>query len=117
AAIGTVALLLVTSVILLSAALGREREARRQAVRDKEKAQQVMKFVVQLADNSDGVMNTLHHLDGIVEADGKVAEAEKMRTEKLDLLQKPGQKDLLSSDQLGSILVMKASIEARHGQW
>src|ERR1051326_5727756 len=40
-----------------------------------------------------------------------------MRSEALDLLQKPEQKDLLSSDQLGSILGMKASIEARHGQW
>lgn len=116
-AIGTVAVLLVTSVILLSAALGREREARRQAVKDKEKAQQVMKFVVQLAGNSDGVMNTLHHLADIVAADGKVTEAEKMRSAALDLLQKPGQKDLLSSDQLGSILAMKAGIEARHGQW
>ena len=117
AAIVTVAVLLVTSVILLSAMLGREREARRQAVRDKEKAQQVMKFVVQLAGNSDGVMNTLQHLADIVEADGKVAEAAKMRSEAFDLLQKPGQKDLLSSDQLGSILAMKAGIEARHGQW
>ena len=114
---GTIAMLLIVGVILLSTALAREREARQQAVKDKEKAQQVMKFVVQLADNSDDVMNTLRHLADIVEADGRVPEAEKMRSEALDLLQKPGQKDLLTAEQLGSILAMKAGIEARHGQW
>jgi serine/threonine protein kinase len=117
ATIGAVAVLLVTGVVVLSAALAREREARRQADLDKEKAQQVMKFVVQLGNNNEDVMNTLRHLADIVEADGKNAEAEKMRSEALDLFQKSGQHDLLSSDQLGSILSIKASIEARRGEW
>jgi len=116
-AAGTVALLLIVGVVVLSTALAGEREARRQAILDKEKAQQVMKFVVQLANNSDDAISTLRNLADIVQADGKVAEAEKMRSEALALLQKPGQRDLLSSDQLGSILAMKASIEARRGQW
>jgi serine/threonine protein kinase len=114
---GTIAMLLLVGVILLSAALAREREARRQADLDKEKAQQVMKFVVQLGNNNDDVMNTLRHLADIVEADGKVKEAEKMRSEAVELLDKHGQRDLMTSDQLGSILVMKAGIEARRGEW
>jgi serine/threonine protein kinase len=116
-AIGTITVLLVAGIIQLSAALSREREARRQAVLDKEKAQQVMKFVVQLADNSEDAIGTLRHLADIVEADGKTQEAEKMRNEALDLFQKPWQADLMSSEQLGSILTMKAGIEARRGEW
>ncbi len=115
--IGTVTALLVAGVIVLSAALAKEREARRQAVQDKQKAEQVMKFVEQLADNNDNVINTLRHLADMLEADGRVAESEKMRSEALALFRKPGQGDLLSSDELGSIVALKASIEARHGQW
>ena len=116
-AVGTTATLLIAGVILLSTALAREREARRQAVKDKEKAQQVMKFVMQLADNSDNVISTLRNLADIVEADGKVAESEKMRLQALALFGKSGQSDLLSSDELGSLVAMKASIEARRGEW
>jgi len=117
-AIGTIALLLVAGVIVLSAALAREREARLQAVKDKEKAQQVMKFVVQLADNNDNVISTLRRLADIVEADGKAKEADRMRSQALALFEKPGSAAaLLSSDEQGSLLALKAGIEARRGQW
>jgi len=116
-AVGTTAILLVAGVIILSTALAREREAREQAVKDKEKAQQVMKFVVQLADNSDDIISTLHDLADLVQADGRVAESEKMRSHAVALLEKPGRADLMSSDQLGSIMAMKAGIEARRGEW
>jgi serine/threonine protein kinase len=116
-AIGTIAMLLVVGVILLSAGLAREKEAHQQAVRDKEKAQKVMKFVVQLANNNDDVMNTLRQLADMVETEGNYKEAEKMRSAALDLFQKADQNDLLTSDQLGSILSMRAGIEARRGEW
>src|SRR5258705_540891 len=117
-AIGAIAVLLVTGVIVLSAALAREREARLQAVKDKEKAQQVMKFVVQLADNNENIISTLRHLADIVEAEGKAVEADRMRSQALALFQKPGSAAvLLSSDEQGSLLALKAGIEARHGQW
>ena len=117
-AIGTIALLLVAGLIVLSAALAREREARLQAVKDKEKAQQVMKFVVQLADNNDNVISTLRRLADIVEADGKAKEADRMRSQALALFEKPGSAAaLLSSDEQGSLLALKAGIEARRGQW
>jgi tetratricopeptide (TPR) repeat protein len=111
-AIGTVSMLLVAGVILLSAALAREREARLQAVKDKEKAQQVMNFIVQLADNNEDITSTLHRLANILQADGKVVESEKMRSQALALLRKPG-----SSEESGSLLALKAGIEARRGQW
>ena len=118
AAIGTVAALLVAGVILLSAALAREREARRQAVTDKEKAQQAMKFVQQLADNNENVISTLQRLADLLEADGKVMESRKMRSRALTLFAKPGQGDNpLSSEELGGLLALKAGIEARRGQW
>jgi len=115
--IGSVGALLVTGVIILSAALAREREARQQAVKDKEKSQQVMNFVVQMADNNENIISTLLHLADIVQADGKVAESEKMRRQALALLGKPGQGDLLTSDELGSLLALKANIGARRGHW
>ncbi len=89
AAIGTVALLLVAGVVVLSASLAREREARQQADKDKKKAEEVIKFVVQMADNNENIMSTLRHLADIVEADGKVAESEKMRGQALTLFGKP----------------------------
>jgi serine/threonine protein kinase len=116
-AIGTTATLLVAGVILQSTALAREREAREQAVKDKEKAQQVMKLVVELANNNDDVISTLRNLANIVEADGKVAESEELRRQAIALFQKSGQSDLMSADQMGSIIAMKAGIEARHGNW
>jgi len=117
-AIGIVAALLVTGVIVLSAALAREQEARRQAVKDKQKAQQVMKFVEQLADNNENIISTLRQLAEMLEADGKVAESEKMRSQALALFRRPGQGDLLlSSEELGRLLALKAGIEARRGQW
>jgi tetratricopeptide (TPR) repeat protein len=117
-AIGTVAVLLVAGIIVLSAALTRERDARREAVKDKEKAQQVMKFVVQLANNNENIISTLRQLADILEADGKIAESEKMRSQALALFGKPGMADaLISSDEFGSILALRASIEARRGRW
>jgi serine/threonine protein kinase len=117
-AVGAVAVLLVVSVILLSAGLAREREARRQAVKDKEKAQQVMKFVEQLADNNDNIISTLRRLADIVEADGNIAESEKLRSHAIALLGKPlPDGSSLSSDEMGSLVAIKASIEARRGEW
>ena len=123
--IGTVAVLLVTCVIVLSAtlarereALAREREARLQAVKDKEKAEQVMKFVEQLADNNEGIISTLSHLADTLEADGKITESKNMRNRALALGRKPGPADaLLSPSELGTLLAIKASAEARRGQW
>ncbi|MEJ0091731.1 MAG: serine/threonine-protein kinase [Limisphaerales bacterium] len=115
--IGTVAVLLVAGVILLSAALAREREAHRQADKDKQKAEQVMRFVVQMADNNENIMSTLRHLADIAQADGKVAESERMRSQALSLFGKPDRSDPLNPDELGSLLALKAGIEARHGQW
>jgi serine/threonine protein kinase len=118
AASGTLATLLVAGVIVLSAALAREREARRQAVKDKEKAEQAMRLVEQLPDNNEDIMSTLGRLADILEADGKVAESKKMRSRALALFAKLGQGDnLLSSEELGSLLALKAGIEARRGQW
>jgi tetratricopeptide (TPR) repeat protein len=116
--IGAVAALLVAGVIVLSAALAKEREARLQAVKDKQKAQQVMKFVEQLADNNENIFGTLRQLSELLEADGKVAEAEKMRSRAFSVFRKPGQGAVLqSSEELGSLLTLKASIEARRQQW
>lgn len=116
-AIGTVATLLVAGIILLSAALAREREARRLAAKDEQKAQQVMKFVQELANNNENVIGTLRQLADMLEADGKVTESEEMRNQAIALFQKPGPGDALSKDQLGSLLTLRASIEARRGQW
>jgi len=79
-AIGTVAALLVTGVIVLSAALAREREARLQAVKDKQRAEQVVNLVEQLANNNENIFNTLRRLAEMVKADGKLAESKKMRS-------------------------------------
>jgi serine/threonine protein kinase len=117
-AIGTVTALLIAGVIVLSAALAKERDARLQAVKDKQKAQQVMKFVEQLADNNENIFSTLRQLAEMLEADGKVAEAENMRSRALALFRKPRQGDVLqSSEELGSLLTLKANIEARREQW
>lgn len=118
AGISSVVALLVCGIIILSAAFARERQARLQADRDKQKAQQVMKFVEQLADNNENVISTLRHLAEILEADGKNAEAEKMRGQAVTLFQKPAPGNaMLSSDELGSLIALKASIEARRGDW
>src|SRR5262249_9481181 len=116
--VGIIATLLVTGIIVLSAALAREREARLQAVKDKEKAQQAMKFVMQLADDNENVISTLRHLAAMGEHDGKAGEGDRMRSQAIALSQKSGSTAaLLSSDEQGSLLALKAGIEARRGQW
>jgi len=125
AAVATIAALLVTGIIALSAALSkerqalaREREARRQAVMDKQKAQQAVKFVEQLADDNENIISTLRHLAEMLEADGKVVESQKLLSQTLALAQRRGSGDLpLSSEELGSLSALKAGIEARRGQW
>jgi len=118
AATGTIAALLIAGVIVMSAALAREREARLQAVRDKEKAEEVMKLVVQLADNNKDIISTLQHLAEMLKADGKISESEKMSGRLFPLFGKSGQGDkMLLSEELGSLLAIKAGIDARHGQW
>ena len=125
AAISTIAALLVTGIIALSAALSKERvalarehEARLQAVKDKQKAQQAVKFVEQLADDNENIISTLRHLAEMLEADGKIVESHKLLSQTLALAQKRGSGDLpLSSEELGSLSALKAGIEARRGQW
>ena len=117
AGIATIAALLIGGIIVLSAALAREQEARRLAAKDEQKAQQVMKFIQQLADNNENVISTLRQLADMLEADGKVTESEEMRNQAIALFQKPGPGDDISKDQQGSLLTLRASIEARRGQW
>jgi serine/threonine protein kinase len=112
AAIATVTLLLVTCVVVLSAAFSRERDALLQAVRDKEKAQEAMNLVEQLTDDKENVTVTLRHLADMLEADGKGMESKRVRSEARALLNKPG-----SQEEVGNLLALKASLEARHGQW
>ena len=115
---GAVAALLVTGVIVLSAALAQEREARQQAVKDKQRAEQVVNFVEQLADNNENIISTLRHLSEMIEADGNSTESEKLRSQALALLRKPGPgNDLVSSNELGSLLALEAGVEARRGRW
>ncbi|HXJ56307.1 MAG TPA: hypothetical protein VNU68_06550, partial [Verrucomicrobiae bacterium] len=118
AALSTVAALLVTGVISLSAALAREREARQQAEKDKRKAEQAAKFVEQLADDNENLINTLRRFAEMLQTEGKTAEAEKMRNRVLSLISKRSSGDLpMSSEESGSLLALKSAIEARHGQW
>ena len=121
AAAATIAALLVTSIIALSVALSnerqalaREREAHRQAQKDKQKAQQAVKLVEQLADHNENIISTLHQLAEMLEADGKTVESQKLLAQ---TLAQRGSGDSPLSSEAGNLLALKAAVEARRGQW
>lgn len=99
-------------------ALARETEARLQAIKDKEKAEKYMSFFLKVGENNDDMLKTLNEFARIAKEYGAVEESQKIENHALVLLNKRISGDLpLSLDERGSLLDVKAAIEARHGHW
>ena len=80
--IGVIALLLFVSLVIVTASLARERQARHEAETAALKSQQVTKFLEDML-NGVGPLNTLDKLGDNFEAEGKWPDAETVRREAL----------------------------------